>query len=84
MPEMYNNVCEWLDCICLTSRSIIVQWYGNVTIVGEGGTNLDICSALTAFDQGKYSSCYSYTCCDTGPRLFRSHPKGHPFSRNEY
>jgi hypothetical protein len=50
--------------------------YGDVTITGEGLQNLDLCSALGAFEQGTLSC---HTCCDTGPRFFFwSHPKDHP------
>jgi hypothetical protein len=58
---------------CFTSRSIIFHLYGDVTIADEGLQNLVPCSALRAFEQGGSLSCH--TCCDTGPRFFRSHPK---------
>jgi hypothetical protein len=48
---------------------------GDVTIAREGLQNLGLCSALMAFEQGG-SSCH--TCCDTGPRFYRSHPKDSP------
>jgi hypothetical protein len=35
-----------------TSRSRIFHLYGDVTIAGEGLQNLDLCSALRAFEQG--------------------------------
>jgi hypothetical protein len=35
-----------------TSRSRIFQWYGDVTIAGEGLQNLGLRSALRAFEQG--------------------------------
>jgi hypothetical protein len=35
-----------------TSRSRIFHLYGNVPIAGEGLQNLDLCSALRAFEQG--------------------------------
>jgi hypothetical protein len=38
---------------CFTSRSIIFHLYGDVTIAGEGLQNLGLCSALTAFKQGR-------------------------------
>jgi hypothetical protein len=42
-----------LDCIYgFTSRSRIFHVYGDVTIAGEGLQNLDLCSALWAFEQG--------------------------------
>jgi hypothetical protein len=37
---------------CFTSRSRIFHLYKDVTIAGEGLQNLDLCSALKAFEQG--------------------------------
>jgi hypothetical protein len=34
------------------SRSRIFHLYGDVTIAGKGLQNLDLCSALRAFEQG--------------------------------
>jgi hypothetical protein len=58
------------------SCSRIVHLYGDVTIAGEGLQNLDLCSALKAFEQGGRLSCH--TCSDTGPRFYRSHLKDYP------
>jgi hypothetical protein len=54
--------------------------YRDVTIAGEGLHNLGLCSAFRAFEQGSLSC---HTCCDTGPRFFRSHPNWRtaPYSR---
>jgi hypothetical protein len=54
---------------CFTYCSKISHLYGDVTITGEGLQNLDQCSAL------REGSLSCHTCCDTGPRFFRSHPK---------
>jgi hypothetical protein len=56
--------------------SRIFHLYGDVTIAGEGLQNLGLCSALRAFEQGGSLLCH--TCCDTGPRFFRSHLKDRP------
>jgi hypothetical protein len=61
---------------CFTSHSRFFHLYGDVTIHGGGLQNLGLCSALRAFEQGGSLSCHS--CCDTGPRFFRFHPKDHP------
>jgi hypothetical protein len=50
--------------------------YGDVTIAGEGLQNLGLCSALRPLSREGSLSCH--TCCDTGPRFFRSHPKDGP------
>jgi hypothetical protein len=47
--------------------------YGDVTITSEGLQNLGLCSTLRPFSREGSLSCH--TCCDTGPRFFRSHPK---------
>jgi hypothetical protein len=39
------------DIYSFTSRSRIFHLYGDVTIAGEGLQNLDLCSALRAFEQ---------------------------------
>jgi hypothetical protein len=66
----------WLVVYCFTSRSRIFHLYGDVTITGEGLQNLGLCSALMPFSREGSLSCH--TCCDTGPRFFRSHPKDRP------
>jgi hypothetical protein len=43
---------DWLIICCFTSRSRIFPLYGAVTIAGEELQNLDLCSALRAFEQG--------------------------------
>jgi hypothetical protein len=57
-----------------TSHPRIFHLYEDVTIASEGLQNSDLCSALRAFEQGTLSC---HTCCDTGPRFFRSHTKDH-------
>jgi hypothetical protein len=59
-----------------TSRSRMFHIYGDVTIADEGLQNLGLCSTLRAFEQERSLLCN--TCCDTGPRFFRSHPKDRP------
>ena len=43
---------DWLIIYGFTSHSRILHLYGNVTIADEGLQNLDLCSALRAFEQG--------------------------------
>jgi hypothetical protein len=50
---------------CFATRSV----YGDVTIPDEGLQNLG--SGLLS----REGSLSCHTCCDTGPRFFRSHPK---------
>jgi hypothetical protein len=58
---------------CFTSRSRIVHLYRDVTITGEWLQNLDLCSALKAFEQGesfKYRATPAVTrdfCSSEGP-----------------
>jgi hypothetical protein len=63
---------DWLIIYGITSHSRIFHLYGDVTIACNWLQNLGLCSALRAFEQ----SCH--TCCDTGPRFFRSHQKDRP------
>jgi hypothetical protein len=70
---------KWGGCINLLIDYL--QFYVplknfSLTIAGEGLQNIGLCSALRAFEQEGYLSCH--TCCDTGPRFFRSHPKDRP------
>ena len=76
--------CIWL-LLCLSvvflSRSGFLHSYGDVIIAGEWLQGLGLCSAPTAFEYREGSlSCY--TCCDTGPRVLRSHPKDRPLFYN--
>jgi hypothetical protein len=57
-----------------TSRSRIFHLYGDVTIAGEGLQNLGL--PLAPLSREGSLSCH--TCCDTGPRFFRSLPKDRP------
>jgi hypothetical protein len=65
-----------------TSRSRIFHLYGDVTIAIEGLQNLDLCSALRAFEQGGIFVVPEV--CDTGPRFFRSHPKDRKLKENAF
>jgi hypothetical protein len=57
---------------CFTSHSRIIHLYGEVTIAGKGLQNLGVNSGSEPLSRDGPLSCY--TCCDTGPRFFRSHP----------
>jgi hypothetical protein len=59
-------------------RSRIFHVYGDVIITVEGLQNLSLCSVLRAFWAGRDLYISYQTCCGTGPRFFRSHPKDHP------
>jgi hypothetical protein len=48
----YRTFVFCLFIYCFTSRSRIFHLYWDVTIAGEGLQNLDLCSALRAFEQG--------------------------------
>jgi hypothetical protein len=69
----YGQVVHWLIIYCFTSRSRIFHLHGDVAITGEGLQNLRLCSVLRAFEHRVI-----HTCCDTGPRFFRSHSKDRP------
>jgi hypothetical protein len=69
---------DWLIIYCFTSRWRISHLYGDVTITVEGLQNLGLCSALRAFFEQGEGSLSCHTCCDTGLRFFRSHPKDRP------
>jgi hypothetical protein len=69
---MLQHKIDWLIIYCYTSRSRIFQLYGDVTIAGEGLQNLGLRSTGPLSREGSLSC---HTCCDTGLRLFRSHPK---------
>ena len=64
-----RNDDDWLIVYYFTSRSRIFHLYGDVTITGEGLQNLGLCPL------SREGSLSCHTCCDTGPRFFRSHPK---------
>jgi hypothetical protein len=66
----YRNIPEFYN---MQKRSF--HFYGDVTITGEWLENIGLCSALRAFLQGDL---YHTTCCDTGTRFFRPHPKDRP------
>jgi hypothetical protein len=66
---------DHLDFTCM-SRSRIFHLYGDVTIAGEGLQNLGLCSAPGPLSREGSLSCH--TCCNTGPRFFRSHPNDRP------
>jgi hypothetical protein len=52
-PSPYvTEWCKMIDYLLFTSCSRIFHLYGEVTITGEGLQNLDLCSALRAFEQG--------------------------------
>ena len=61
----------WLS-IVFTSLWRIFHSYGDVTIVGEGLQNLGARHSGPLSREGSLSC---HTCCDTGPRFFRSHSK---------
>jgi hypothetical protein len=69
---------DWLIIYSFTSRSRVFHLYGDVTIAGERLQNLGLRSALRAFEHREI------TCCDTGPRIFRSHPKDRPHLVTSY
>jgi hypothetical protein len=58
---MFTRSVNSLIICCFTSRSRIYHLYGDVTIAGEGLQNLDLCSALRAFEE----SLSFHTYCDT-------------------
>jgi hypothetical protein len=45
----YNILIDWLFIVLRPAQEYL---YGDVTITGEGLQNLDLCSALRAFEQG--------------------------------
>jgi hypothetical protein len=51
----------------------LVHIYGDVTIAGGGLQKLDLCSALSAFEQRGILIGHTYS--DTGPWYFRSYPR---------
>jgi hypothetical protein len=55
---------------CFTSRSRIFHLYGDVIITGTGLQNARRSGPLS-----REGSLPCHTCCDTGPRFLRSHPK---------
>jgi hypothetical protein len=65
---------DWLIICCFTSPSRIFNLYGEVTIVGERLQNVGPCLGSLS----REGSLSYHTCCDTGPRFFRSHPKDRP------
>ena len=75
-------VIDWLIICCFTSRSRIFHLYGDATITGEGLQNLDLCSALRAFEQGGIFIVPHLLW--HGPRSFRSHTKDRPHSVASY
>jgi hypothetical protein len=50
--QTMRGLIDWLIIYGFTSRSRIFHLYGDVTIAGEGLQNLDLWSALGAFEQG--------------------------------
>ena len=74
-----SMVLDWLIIYGFTSRLRIFHLYGDVTFAGEGLQNLGLCSALRACTpMNREGSLSCHTCCDTGPRFFRSYPKDCP------
>jgi hypothetical protein len=72
--RFFKIIFSWLIVYCFTSRWRIFHLHGDVTIADEGLQNLGLCSVFRAFGQGGSFISY-HTCCDMGPRFFRSRPK---------
>jgi hypothetical protein len=53
-PDVYSRyIYRRLIIYCFTSLLSIFHLYGDITIVGEGLQILGLCSALSAFEQGR-------------------------------
>jgi hypothetical protein len=68
--EESDQTWDWLIIYCLTSRSKISHHYRWRAAKIR----------LRTFEQGGILNLSCHTCCDIGPRFFRSHPKDRPHS----
>ena len=65
-----------IDCLinyCFTSRPRIYHLYGDVAITMNGCKIMAYARRSGRLSKEGSLSCH--TCCDMGPRFFRSHPK---------
>jgi hypothetical protein len=66
-----RGLIDWLFTVLRPAQEFFT-YIGDVTIAGEGLQNLGLCSL------SRKGSLSFHTCCNTGPRFFRSHPKDRP------
>jgi hypothetical protein len=69
-----NSKLFVLFCLIIYSHtSNFFNYLAPVTITGKGAANLDLFLALMTYSSESPFTCH--TCCDTGSRYIRSHPR---------